>query len=143
MLSVAALTVTLAILITFVVQRIRRGPGPMERSLWHRMEEWRAFREVLNAARRDHAARFLEALYAWLVIRSRASLDRTLRVFRAASPAAQNLTVAVEAALFRDEQSRVDMRSARAICHHARGWLKRPLGRRGRSRLNTDRGETP
>ncbi|HEY0468715.1 MAG TPA: hypothetical protein VGC79_31190 [Polyangiaceae bacterium] len=135
-LSAAGLLVSLTLLTVWVVRRLRRGPGAMERAFEQHLEEWRAFREVLSAARSAGTDRWLAAVYAWLVVRSRSSLDRTLRAFRAASPEARALTTTVEEALFRTDRSPFDMPNAATVCKRARGVMRRSRGRRGRSRLN-------
>jgi len=131
-----SVSVTLALLITLIVQRIRRGPSSIERALARRLEEWRAFREVLSAARSGRAFHLLRALYAWLVVRSRISFDRTLSAFRGASPDARKLTATVEQALFRNGDAQIDMHDTVKVCQRARGVMKRSWGRKGRSRLN-------
>jgi len=134
--TAVGLMVTLALLVIFVVQRVRRGPGAVERALSRRMDEWRAFRGVLATARGGRASHLLEALYAWLVIRSRTELDRTLSAFRAASPEARTLTITLEQALFRDGSAKIDTHDTVKVCRRTRRVMKRSRCRKGRSSLN-------
>ncbi|HYQ03324.1 MAG TPA: hypothetical protein VER96_31835 [Polyangiaceae bacterium] len=136
LITAIGVTVTVALLSTLMVKRIRRGPGKIESALAHHLEEWRAFREVLHAARNGRVSNLLRSLYAWLAVRSRTSLDRTLNAFRAASPEARTLTTNIEEVLFRNSPPQIDMHDAAKVCHQARGVMRRSSDRKGRSRLN-------
>ncbi len=127
--------VSVVFLTLVIVRRVRSGPGAMERALARRLQERRAFRAVLSAARSGRMSRLLDALYAWLVVRAPTSLDRTLSAFRVASPEAHTLTANIEQALFR-ESTRIDTHLAVTVCHRARRVMRRSRDRRRRPRLN-------
>ena len=133
--TAGSVAVTLAFLAVLIARRVRRGPGAIERALARRLQERRAFRAVLSSARSGRASQLLEALYAWLVIRAPASLDRTLAAFRVSSPDAHNLAVDVEQALFRESTS-IDTHRAVTVCNRARRAMRWSRARRERSRLN-------
>jgi hypothetical protein len=120
-----AVIATITVVLLAIARRVRLGPGRLERAFRERRREQLAFREVLHAMRSGAARQCLDALYAWLVIRSPKSLDRTLGVFRHSTPDARNLSAAVEQSLFRNGSTILDIANASAICRQARAALKR------------------